>query len=283
MAKAMPEIKKILFPVDFSESCFAAARYVEALAGQFEAEIKMLHVVGMGEHALAEELLPERRVQLDSFLADELKYFTTQRLCVIGDPATEIVQAAARWKPDLVAIPTHGLGTFRRLLIGSVTAKVLSDLDCPVWTGVHLQTPKPLESIHTKRILCAVDFSDRSLNVLEYAWWLARDYQSTLAVVHATPQLNGAYYGYGIEQEYSEAMAAEAQKRIDSLQSATGADIQQVFINSASPASVVSCAALQFDADLLVMGRHSSSGIAGFLRPNAYSILRESPCPAISI
>lgn len=44
----MPQIKKILFPVDFSDSCFSAARYVELLAGQFQAEVMLLHVVAMG-------------------------------------------------------------------------------------------------------------------------------------------------------------------------------------------------------------------------------------------
>ena len=52
--------------------------------GRFEAEIMLLHVVGMGEHNLAEDPLPRRQAQLDAFLADELKYFTTQRLCVAG-------------------------------------------------------------------------------------------------------------------------------------------------------------------------------------------------------
>jgi nucleotide-binding universal stress UspA family protein len=282
-SKAMPQIKKILFPVDFSESCFAAARYVEFLAGQFEAEVKLLHVVGMGEHSLAEELLPERRAQLNAFLADELRYFTTSRICVIGDPADQIVEAAQRWSPDLVAMPTHGLGTFRRLLIGSVTAKVLSDLECPVWTGAHLETPKPLESIHCRRILCAVDLGDRSPKVLEYADWLAKEHRAMLAVAHATPQLNGAYYGYGLEQEFAESMASQACKRIDELQEKTGAVIDQMFVNSDGAASLVSCAAQQYNADLVVMGRHSKSGLAGFLRPNAYAILRDSSCPAISI
>src|ERR1700733_3047813 len=99
---AVPLINKILFPVDFSPGCRSAARYVEAFAGRFEAEIMLLHVVGMGEHNLAEQLLPLRQAQLDAYLADELKYFATERICVIGDdPASEIVAAALRWQPDL--------------------------------------------------------------------------------------------------------------------------------------------------------------------------------------
>jgi nucleotide-binding universal stress UspA family protein len=148
---------------------------------------------------------------------------------------------------------------------------------------VHLETPKPLEAIHCKRILCALDCSDRAGDVLRYAWWLSQQFDAQLAVVHATPPLNGAYYGYGIEEEYAEAMVAQARKRIDELQDATASHIDQVYITAGAPWKIVSCAARQFDAELLVMGRHSAAGVAGFLRPNAYSILREVPCPAISI
>jgi nucleotide-binding universal stress UspA family protein len=278
----MPAIKKILFPVDFSDSCAAAARYVEALAGQFEAELMLLHVVNMGEHTLADELLPVRRELLDKFLVDELKYYTTQRVCVTGETAERIVETAASWAPDLICMPSHGLGVFRRMLLGSVTAKILNDVECPVWTGVHLDTPKPLEEIHCKRILCALDLTDRSLCVLEWAAWLAGQYGAELAIAHATPQLNGAYYGYGLEQEFAESVAAQASEKIDALQTAARTDAQ-VLLDPGSPAAAVSCAATRFDADLLVMGRHSNSGLAGFLRPNAYSILRESPCPAITI
>jgi len=64
--KSMPLIKKILFPVDFSNNCLGVGRYVESFAGGFGAEIMLLHVVGMGEHNLAEELLPRRQEQLNA-------------------------------------------------------------------------------------------------------------------------------------------------------------------------------------------------------------------------
>jgi hypothetical protein len=54
-----------------------------------------------------------------------------------GDPASIITEYAARNRVDLIMMPTHGYGTFRSLLLGSVTAKVLHDAECPVWTGVH--------------------------------------------------------------------------------------------------------------------------------------------------
>lgn len=278
----MPSIKKILFPVDFSESCLAAARYVEAFAGRFEAEVMLFHTVHMGEHSLAEELQPHRQAQLDAFLADEFKYFETQRICVTGEPATEILEAALHWRPDLVMMPTHGLGAFRRLLLGSVTAKALHDLDCPVWTSAHMVAPPPLEAIHFRRILCALDLTERSGCVLDWATWLAAQCKADLGIIHASAELPSEYYGWDLEKEFVESVAAEAKGKIEKLQTAAGSTAQ-VFVTPGYPSTVVAGAVRNFDADLLVMGRHSGGGIGGYLRHNAYAILRDSPCPVVSI
>ena len=58
---------------------------------------------------------------------------------------------------DLILMPTHGHGPFRRLLLGSVTSKVLHDAECPVWTGVHENKDRPAEPMTLKHVVCAVD------------------------------------------------------------------------------------------------------------------------------
>ena len=154
----MPAIQKILFPVDFSERCAGAARYVEALAGRFQAEILLLHAVDRGEHAPAEELLLCRQKMMDSFLVSEFKYFTTHRRCVLGEPAATIAETVRTWRPDIVVMPTHGLRFYDRLVLGSVTGRMLNELDCPLWNDVHSATAPPLEKICCRKVLCAVDF-----------------------------------------------------------------------------------------------------------------------------
>lgn len=278
----MLEIKKILFPVDFSEQCAGAARYVEALAGRFEAEIMLLHAVPNGEDTLAEELLPGRESRLNFYLADELKYFTTHRKCVPGGAASEIVKAARSWKPDLVAMPTHGGGTFRRLLLGSVTAKVLHDLDCPVWTTVHAEKAPPLEDITCAKVMCAVDLSDRSRGVVEWAAALASEYGAPLGIVHAIPPVEASAAARYLDQEYSVDLTVAAKCRIAAIQGLAGTDAE-VFVDAGETAQIVRCAAKVFGANVLVIGRHSRKGMAGHLRHNAYGIIRESPCPVISI
>jgi nucleotide-binding universal stress UspA family protein len=275
----MPLINKILFPVDFSPACVNVARYVEAFAGRFEAEILLLHVVGPGdgELTLPEELLPLRQTQLNAFLADELKYFPAERLCVTGDdPVPEIVAAALRWRPDLVMMPTHGLSAFQRFFFGSVAAKILRDLDCPVWTSVHSEIAIPLEDIHCRRILVALDLTERGQNVLTWAASLAAEYGAVLGIVHVTAEMSLAVTAVSLQNDLTQSVSVQAAKEIESLQRIVGT-AARVIIDSGDAAPVIAAASKDFAADLLVIGRHQSG------HDDAYAILRDSPCPVISI
>lgn len=174
----MPIIRRILFPVDFSWKCLGTSRYVEGLAGQFEPEVLLLYVVPCGEQILAEELLLRRQTQLAQFFADGVNYKLTE-LCVVGeDAAAAILETVRTWKPDLVMMPTSGLGVMKRLMTGSVTANVLRAAACPVWTGSETETAPEPEAIHCRRVLCALEMSEHSQAVLEWAAWLAGQYDA---------------------------------------------------------------------------------------------------------
>ncbi len=274
----MKLIKKILFPVDFSGSCLSAARYVEGMAGRFEAEVMLLHVVGPGEGGLtlAEEQLPQRQAQLDAYLVDELKYFSTHRVCVTGDdPASEIIAVAREWQPDLVMLPTHGLGAFRRHTLGSVTASLLKELDCPVWTSIHNENVLPLENIHCRMVLCGVDLSDRSEYVLEWAAALATENDADLAIVHAMKPISQPVLALGMQEELTGSATADARRAIDRLRVTAGLRAP-VFLGEGDTADVVAGIEKEFGADLLVIGRHERGP------EDAFAIIRESPCPVIS-
>jgi len=58
-----------------------------------------------------------------------------------GDPAQQIVEYARTTDVDLIMMPTHGYGRFRAALLGSVTAKVIHDSLCALWTSAHIQPP----------------------------------------------------------------------------------------------------------------------------------------------
>src|SRR5580658_7830192 len=260
----MFKLKRILFPVDFSERSRGAASYVEALAGRFEAELILLHVVEPAAYnrTLAEEPSVTPAEILD-FFGEDLKYFRVESLVEHGEAAHKIVECAAARHVDLIMMPTQGLGMYRRLIIGSNVAKVLHDADCPVWTGVHLEEAPPLEKVHTERVLCAVDLKRPSALVLDWANQLAKEYQAELTLLHVGSD-------------------PEARTALEELQKTVGSN-GSLRILDGDPAKTVAETARELGADLLVIGRRAEIGLRGRLEVTAYSIIRQSPCPVVSV
>ena len=254
----MPIIRRILFPVDFSWKCLGTSRYVEGLAGQFEPEVLLLYVVPCGEQILAEELLLRRQTQLAQFFADGVNYKLTE-LCVVGeDAAAAILETVRTWKPDLVMMPTSGLGVMKRLMTGSVTANVLRAAACPVWTGSETETAPEPEAIHCRRVLCALEMSEHSQAVLEWAAWLAGQYDARLAIVHVTRNIPVSFDGIALDDELQHKIASDARMRMEALQLAAGT-ASEVFFESGVPADVVAEVATTFSADLVMVGWHAES------------------------
>jgi nucleotide-binding universal stress UspA family protein len=274
----MLPFKKILFPVDFSEQARGAARYVEVFAGRFESGLTLLHVFDLPKY---NELQPESRTQrqqrLDSFLARELEYFRVERALVEGDPASKILEMARTGRFDLIMLPTHGLGGFRRFLLGSVAAKVLHDAECPVWTGVHLDQAPPLDKIVFRNLLCAVDLGPHSRQVLTSAAELAEEYRARLCVVTATPAPE-----IYVDADFALAVAKKAAEGLEELVRSTGVKAE-IVVEGGEVDKAVSSVAARLQADLLVIGRSPATGILGRLRTHAYSIIRQSPCPVLSV
>lgn len=296
----MSLLERVLLPVDFSERSYGAARYVEALADKEETEISIVHVTtplnyelsaldvgGTVLNELNADRTAELQQQLDDFAADELKPYHVQRFLFEGDPARRIVEFAHEQRINLIVMPTHGYGFFRRFLLGSVTAKVLHDAECPVWTGVHLNESPPIDRIHFKKIVVAVDLCPaQALRAISWGAQMAEREGGEMVIVHAYPSFEGKSFE-GRSSEYpdrswpahlTEAATAEIMK----MQGKLGTDAE-VILEPGDPARVVCNVAALAKADLLVIGRGSASGVFGRLKANAYSIIRQAPCPVVSV
>src|SRR6202166_5421244 len=161
----MRTIQNILFPVDFSPSCAAMAAFVKRAASIFGAGVMLVHIFDLYSHdafqlyvrppsELAEEQEILARQKLDSFLKSEFPVGECPRILLSGDAATQIAQLARTDRFDLIIMPTHA-GVFRRTLLGSTTAKVLNDTDCPVLTTQHAETIAPRRLEHREWV-CAI-------------------------------------------------------------------------------------------------------------------------------
>ena len=267
----------LLVPVDFSERAAPAARYAKSLAIQFDSPIVLLHVVTpfqfeFGATDISGQMLAEvyrdrteqAARELDRFLPGELDGVPVDRLVKEGDPSTVIVETAHD-RAGLIVMPTHGYGPFRRFILGSTTAKVLHDADCPVWTGVHLEAA-PTTPIPLRHVLCAVDLGQQSSKTLYWAAALAAQFGAQLTLMHVTLG----------------ASADDARQEVERLQAFVHAEAE-VLIETGDPPATICSAAGRLAADVLIIGRGSAAGVFGRLRANAYSIIRQSPCPVVSV
>jgi nucleotide-binding universal stress UspA family protein len=291
----MSLLERILLPVDFSERSSGAARYVEALANKEDTEISVVHVTTPLSYELSAldvggtvltELNSDRSVELkeelDKFAADELRPFHVRRYLLEGDPAKRLVEFADTHRIDLIVMPTHGYGLFRRFLLGSVTAKVLHDARCPVWTGVHLEDAPLPDRIHFRKVMVAVDLTPaQALKAISWGAQMADRAGAEMVIVHAYPSLEGRSGEY-FDPNWRTYFTKTANDDIMKMQQKLGTNAELI-LESGDPAPVVCKLAAEHQADLVVIGRGSAAGVFGRLRANAYAIIRQSPCPVVSV
>jgi nucleotide-binding universal stress UspA family protein len=167
----MLPFRKILFPVDYSPPCEAVIPYVKETARRFSADLTVVHAYGA--EALASSPLPltdpdlpnEARAhearRLRDFAQNRFPGQHVETIAEVGAPGAIIDRVVQHQGTDLVMLPTHGFGPIRRLLLGSVTAKVLHDLSTAVWTGTGSCLAHHSPVIPYKTVLCALDVVTR--------------------------------------------------------------------------------------------------------------------------
>jgi len=146
------EVKRVLWPTDFSKNAAAALPYVESLSQKYQTEVHVIYVIEeLGYHEpwygefdrshiekihQWERQMAEKR--LDEVCENHLKGCPLYiKHIAIGDPAQEIIRYIEKEKPDMVVMATHGRkGHFQ---FGSVAEKVVKSSPVPV---VPIPSPK---------------------------------------------------------------------------------------------------------------------------------------------
>lgn len=128
-------IQKILVPVDGSEQSLKATEFSADLAMQYDAIIHLLHVFklsvipeGLGDYVMTDRLelqaLGNKIVALAEERARKKGAKQIEAIVVEGDPSERIINYAKDHDVDIIVIGSRGLGTFKGLLLGSVSNKV---------------------------------------------------------------------------------------------------------------------------------------------------------------
>jgi nucleotide-binding universal stress UspA family protein len=285
----MSNIRHILFPLDFSSAGTAIIPYVRAIANRLHAKVTVLSVVppawvsppglipptvGSDPVALQNAL----QAHLDKLAIDGLES-PPARTTALGDPAVKIAEFTRDNAVDLVMMATHGHGLFRRLLLGSVTSKVLHDVHCPVWTAAHAEKQHTQEL--PRKILCALDGTEKSLALAQWAADFSRQVGASLQLYHVVRPVSD-WLSLESEQALQEELRTESRLRIESSLKSGGLDLP-LRIAVGEIVATITEEARQEGADLIVLGRGAIHETLGRLRTHAHGIIQRSPCPVLSV
>jgi nucleotide-binding universal stress UspA family protein len=281
--------RSILFPVDFSEACHAAAVHVRGFAELTGAHVTLLHVIpwlsAWYSHTELRAAVPGEAglrgfeeagvAALEAFRRKHFSNIPCGSDVRTGAVAETITDTAAAWGTDLIMMATRGLGRSRPFLIGSNTAKLLHDATCAVWTSPYLDSARPFRKY--AHILCALDREDIPEGYVEEAIRLASNFQSKLTFLTAVPSTVG---GCGEEHPVRSAGHEFPQAHLRNLN--TPPDCA-VLIETGAVGDVVRKAVETHNADLVLTNRGHIHQPFGRFRTHTYEIVLESPCPVLSL
>lgn len=283
--------KQILFPVDFSDRCVQVRPLISALADECKAQVTLLHVIELPPVmygidpsfpivAGVDQAQALAQTELEGFAHGNFARERLELKIEEGSPGVVISGVAQQLRADLIALPTHGYGGFRRFLLGSTTARVLHDANCAVWTAAHTDDPGLVAHLKWRNIVCALDGTECGLPLLGTAAELAAEFGSSVTIAHAVP-----YLAPGTPAEVVDTgrwLEDSARDYIQCMQKQVGTAFR-VCVAPGSVAEVVRQAALSHRADLILIGRGRIHETLGRMRTHSYAIIREAPCPVLSV
>jgi nucleotide-binding universal stress UspA family protein len=304
----MIEVRRILCPVDFSDCSRHALTHAVAIAKWYKSTVTTFYAcapVPISAYATVAPMMPSSLVageNLNDVRAAMNELATTAAAANVpieiaigeGPAAKEIVAKAADDKSDLIVIGTHGRSGFDRLMLGSVTEKVLRKAGCPVLTVPPKAGDHALgASVVFKRIVCAVDFSACALRALDYAVSLATESNATLTVVHVIEPLPQTPYPgqeamlpFNIVQDYITTAEAQGKELLakaipDEVRNRCRVETVQ---RLGKPHQEILTLAETEAADLIVIGVHGRSAADLLLfGSTTQHVVRQAACPVLTI
>jgi nucleotide-binding universal stress UspA family protein len=269
----MIQLKKILVPVDFSETSERAIHYGLSLALQFRARLVLAHIVR--SFAGLDYTFPTETFDLETQAFTHAKerlpgqvpweFHDAVNLMPIvktGDVRDELLGIIRDEDIDLVVMGTHGRRRVERFFLGSTTENMLRKVPVPVMTVSRLDPTKEIRSaepIPIRRIVYATDLSSNAAIGLHYSTEVARTFGADLDVVHVMDPIEVGYWGIEMGQfAYPKDPEAARLNALQQLQETIDAERAkdtkiQAFAIEGVPHQAITKFAEDVNADLLVL------------------------------
>ena len=288
-------ITEIVFPVDFSARSIDACPYVAALTRRLKAKLTLLHVIESlppgsspldrlytGDDVELEQRKEAADRALRAFQQQFIPHLASDLCVLVGDPAQCIVVYADKTEGRMIIIPTRGYGPFRRMLLGSVTAKVLHDSKCPVLTAPHLESAvHTTEFFKLQQIMAAVSLDWETDHVLKRSAEIAGQLGAILTAFHAVTPVEEGLLPL-IEPGGPHLSIQSIRNAMQDAVYRTGV-LARVCVSVGEVSREVARGARAFNADLVVIGRGGAPELPGRLGSHGYAIVRLAPCPVLCV
>jgi nucleotide-binding universal stress UspA family protein len=294
----MIRIAHVLCPVDFSEISQHALDHAAALARWYEARLTLLHVFAdlptmnlppvVLEAADRERLISDLQRMATAVTPDVPVEFVLQQAPSIHE---EILAQIRATHADLLVIGTHGRSGFERLFLGSVTEKVIRKATCPALVVPPRAPDVPAGSpIQFRRILCAVDFSDSSLDALAHAITMAQEADAQLTALHVLefPPVLAGEPAVPVPDfsRVREAAAEDARRKLHRLipeQARTYCTVDTAAVEGRAYREILRYAT-ERQSDLIVMGVQGRSALDLLVfGSTTHHVIRASACPVLIV
>jgi nucleotide-binding universal stress UspA family protein len=292
----------IVFATDFSPWAAQAEAYALCLASTWRASLTVVTVLefqpGMNpeyevNRLYLDELMKSAKKELAALTERAAaRGIAVQTRMATGIPSEEILGAARAEDADVIVMGTKGKTGLAHVLLGSTAERVIRSASCPVLavraelSDGTLVDPHPCAGVSVRRILVPVDFSDCSLEALEYAAWLAQRSGASLSLLHVLEPISyGLDFTLSHEPKREEMRARVTQRLAGFVEALAGAKIAaDSHVRGGLPADSILDSARTLPADVIVMGTHGRRGLSHLLSGSVTeAVLRQSRCPVMTV
>jgi nucleotide-binding universal stress UspA family protein len=296
----MLEIKLIVCPIDFSEFSIRAYHYAVSLAEHYRAKLVAQHIVELWRYPYADyaasqgdyqELWRALREGGEERLREFVKKHTHDEIqpeLVVheGIAADSILSFAQARKADVIVMGTHGRRGFDRLVLGSVTDRVMRTAPCPVLAISKL----PHEFMaageerrhvhHLSRILFCTDFSENSQRALNYAISATAEYDAELALLHvledvpSPPKTEETIAIATATEQLNKLIPQEERKTLKT----------KTTVRIGKPYEQIIQFALEAQIDMVTMGVSGRGALdRAVFGSTTYRVIQLGPCPVLAV
>jgi nucleotide-binding universal stress UspA family protein len=205
-------------------------------------------------------------------------------LVQVGVAADSILSFAQSQETDVIVMGTHGRRGFDRLMLGSVTDRVMRTAPCPVLAA----SKPPHGSVaagrerghvhHLSRILFCADFSENSERALKYAISTTAEYDAELTLLHVLEGVPSV-----AKTEEATAVAAERLNKLIPPEGRKTLNIKTAVRIGKTYAQIIQLAE-EAQIDLVTMGVRGRGALdVTVFGSTTYRVMQLGSCPVLAV